>query len=66
MLNEALNDPDRWSYSDIAIAPPQSDEFEALCPLSRPAAARPHSRASDATTRTVITAERKVIAAAAE
>ena len=30
MLNEALAAPDRWSYSDLAIAPPQADEFDAL------------------------------------
>jgi Radical SAM superfamily len=30
MLDEALGAPDRWTYSDLAIAPPQTDEFEAL------------------------------------
>jgi hypothetical protein len=30
ILKEALAAPDRWTYSDLAIAPPQSDEFEAL------------------------------------
>jgi hypothetical protein len=30
VLNEALTAPDRWTYSDIAIAPPQQDEFERL------------------------------------
>ena len=30
MLDEALAAPDRWTYSDLAIAPPQADEFEAL------------------------------------
>jgi hypothetical protein len=30
MLDEALVAPDRWTYSDLAIAAPQSDEFEAL------------------------------------
>ena len=30
MLNAALKAPDRWSYSDLAIAPPKSDEFDAL------------------------------------
>ena len=30
MLAEALAAPDRWTYSDLAIAPPQADEFEAL------------------------------------
>jgi radical SAM superfamily enzyme YgiQ (UPF0313 family) len=30
MLDEALTAPDRWTYSDIAIAPPRQDEFESL------------------------------------
>jgi hypothetical protein len=30
MRNEVLADPDRLSYSDVAIAPPRADEFEAL------------------------------------
>jgi hypothetical protein len=30
MLSEALAAPDRWSYSDLAIAPPRQDEFEQL------------------------------------
>ncbi|HET7806829.1 MAG TPA: radical SAM protein [Pseudolabrys sp.] len=30
ILNEALAAPDRWTYTDIAIAPPQQDEFERL------------------------------------
>ena len=30
MLDGALAAPDRWTYSDIAIAPPQADEFDAL------------------------------------
>lgn len=30
MLDEALSAHDRWSYSDLAIAPPKADEFEAL------------------------------------
>jgi hypothetical protein len=30
ILNEALNAPDRWSYSDIAITPPGQDEFETM------------------------------------
>jgi hypothetical protein len=30
VLKEALAAPDRWTYSDIAIAPPQADEFERL------------------------------------
>jgi hypothetical protein len=30
LLDEALAAPDRWTYSDLAIAPPQADEFDAL------------------------------------
>ena len=30
ILDEVLAAPDRWTYSDLAIAPPQADEFEAL------------------------------------
>jgi Radical SAM superfamily len=30
MLDAALKAPDRWTYSDLAIAPPQADEFDAL------------------------------------
>ncbi len=30
MLKAALKAPDRWSYSDLAIAPPKADEFDAL------------------------------------
>jgi hypothetical protein len=30
ILNEALNAPDRWTYTDVAIAPPRDDEFEQL------------------------------------
>ena len=30
MLDRALKAEDRWSYTDVAIAPPQADEFEAL------------------------------------
>jgi len=30
MLNAALQAPDRWAYSDLAIAPPKADEFDAL------------------------------------
>ena len=30
LLKKALEAPDRWSYSDLAIAPPQADEFDAL------------------------------------
>jgi hypothetical protein len=30
MLNEVLAAPDRYSYTDLAISPPQADEFDAL------------------------------------
>src|SRR5579871_5276945 len=30
VLNEVLNAPDRWTYSDLAIEPPKADEFENL------------------------------------
>ncbi len=30
MLDDALKSPDRFEYTDLAIAPPQADEFEAL------------------------------------
>jgi hypothetical protein len=30
LLDNALKAEDRWSYSDLAIAPPKADEFEAL------------------------------------
>src|SRR3974377_926395 len=30
MLDAALKAPDRWSYSDLAIAPPKTNEFDAL------------------------------------
>jgi hypothetical protein len=30
MLDTALKSPDRWTYSDLAIAPPREDEFDAL------------------------------------
>jgi hypothetical protein len=30
MLNAALKAPDRWTYSDLAIAPPKADEFDVL------------------------------------
>jgi hypothetical protein len=30
MLDAALAAPDRWTYSDLAIAPPEADEFDAL------------------------------------
>lgn len=29
-MNAALKASDRWTYSDLAIAPPVADEFEAL------------------------------------
>ena len=30
ILNEVLNAPDRYTYTDLAIAPPRDDEFEQL------------------------------------
>jgi hypothetical protein len=30
MLGVALKAPDRWNYSDLAITPPEADEFDAL------------------------------------
>jgi hypothetical protein len=30
ILKEVLAAPDRWTYTDLAIAPPKADEFEAL------------------------------------
>jgi hypothetical protein len=30
ILDEVLVAPDRWAYSDVAIAPPQRDEFDTL------------------------------------
>ena len=30
ILKEVLNAPDRWTYTDLAIAPPRDDEFEQL------------------------------------
>jgi hypothetical protein len=30
MLDAALKAEDRWTYSDLAIAPPEADEFDAL------------------------------------
>jgi hypothetical protein len=30
MLEAALKSPDRWTYSDLAIAPPREDEFDQL------------------------------------
>jgi hypothetical protein len=30
ILREVLAAPDRWTYSDLAIAPPQADEFDSL------------------------------------
>jgi hypothetical protein len=32
ILKEVLNAPDRWTYSDIAIAPSSEDEFDRLDP----------------------------------
>src|SRR5262249_61929807 len=29
-FNEVMNAPDRWTYTDLAITPPQADEFESL------------------------------------
>jgi Radical SAM superfamily len=29
-FNEVMNAPDRWTYTDLAITPPQDDEFESL------------------------------------
>ena len=29
-MQEVLAAPDRWSYSDLAIAPPRADEFDTL------------------------------------
>ena len=28
--NEVLSAPDRWTYTDLAIAPPEADEFDTL------------------------------------
>ena len=30
VLEETMAAPDRWTYSDIAIAPPREDEFDRL------------------------------------
>jgi len=30
ILKEVLAAPDRWSYQDLAITPPQADELETL------------------------------------
>ena len=30
ILKEVLEAPDRYAYTDLAIAPPKDDEFEAL------------------------------------
>jgi hypothetical protein len=30
ILNECLQAPDRWTYSDLAIAPPREDELDSL------------------------------------
>ena len=29
-LKEVMTAPDRWTYTDLAIAPPQEDEFDTL------------------------------------
>ena len=29
-LNEILAAPDRWSYTDLSITPPQDEEFDSL------------------------------------
>jgi hypothetical protein len=29
-LKETLAAPDRWTYQDVAIAPPEADEFDVL------------------------------------
>jgi len=30
ILKEALAAPDRWTYTDVSITPPQDDEFDSL------------------------------------
>jgi hypothetical protein len=30
MMKEVLAAPNRWTYTDLAIAPPRADEFETL------------------------------------
>ena len=30
ILKETLAAPDRWTYQDVAIAPPEADEFDVL------------------------------------
>jgi hypothetical protein len=30
IYKEVIAAPDRWTYTDVAIAPPQADEFDAL------------------------------------
>ncbi len=70
MLDEALAAPDRWTYSDLAIAPPQADEFEALDlyhATSGGEAALARKRRDDAIRAAAHTAvERTVAATAAE
>ena len=68
MLDEALAAPDRWTYSDLAIAPPQADEFEALDlyhATSGGEAALARKRRDDAI-RAATAVERTVAATAAE
>ena len=70
MLDEALAAPDRWTYSDLAIAPPQADEFDALDlyhATSGGEAALARKRRDDAIRAAAHTAaERTVAATAAE
>jgi Radical SAM superfamily len=70
MLDEALAASDRWTYSDLAIAPPQADEFEALDlyhATSGGEAALARKRRDDAIRAATHTAaERTVAATAAE
>jgi hypothetical protein len=70
MLDEAMAAPDRWTYSDLAIAPPQADEFDALDlyhATSGGEAALARKRRDDAIRAATHTAaERAVAATAAE
>jgi len=70
MLDEALAAPDRWTYSDLAIAPPQADEFDALDlyhATSGGEAALARKRRDDAIRSAVhMAAERSAAATAAE
>jgi len=70
MLDEALAAPDRWTYSDLAIEPPQADEFDALDlyhATSGGEAALARKRRDDAIRAAAHTAaERTVAATAAE